>query len=176
MLSRLQLDTEVLERLGQKSASVSAPVELPDFAFYTGCNVLKTPHIALLALDIMDALSLNYQVMDRPSHCCGRVGEAGGGQQEWNAASRQPFSAVRAGAEADHRDAIDPTRASFDLDQHPEVGRSVSVRLNHQAMSASGASQEEDDSNDRIPEKPEMNTDQSAAAISAVGLTTPAEA
>jgi hypothetical protein len=31
-------------------------------------------------------------------------------------------------------------------------------------------------SNDRIPEKPEMNTDQSAAAISAVGLTKPAQA
>ena len=30
----------------------------PDFVFYTGCNVLKTPHIALLALDIMDALGI----------------------------------------------------------------------------------------------------------------------
>ena len=71
VLSRLQLDTEVLERLGQKSASVSAPVEAPDFVFYTGCNVLKTPHIALLALDIMDALGVSYQVMGGPSHCCG---------------------------------------------------------------------------------------------------------
>jgi Fe-S oxidoreductase len=71
MLSRLQLDTAVLERLGQKSASVSTPVETPDFVFYTGCNVLKTPHIALLALDIMDALGITYQVMGGPSHCCG---------------------------------------------------------------------------------------------------------
>jgi Fe-S oxidoreductase len=71
VLSRLQLDTDVLERLGQKSASVSAPVEAPDFVFYTGCNVLKTPHIALLALDIMDALGVSYQVMGGPSHCCG---------------------------------------------------------------------------------------------------------
>jgi hypothetical protein len=39
--------------------------------FYTGCNVLKTPHIALLALDIMDALGVTYQVMGGPSHCCG---------------------------------------------------------------------------------------------------------
>jgi heterodisulfide reductase subunit D len=80
VLSQLQLDTEVLERLGQKSASVSAPVEPPDFVFYTGCNVLKTPHIALLALDIMDALSISYQVMGGPSHCCGvsqlRTGDA----------------------------------------------------------------------------------------------------
>ncbi|RWL44882.1 MAG: (Fe-S)-binding protein [Mesorhizobium sp.] len=71
MLSRLQLDTEVLERLGQKSASVSMPTEPADFVFYTGCNVLKTPHIALLALDIMDELSISYQVMGGASHCCG---------------------------------------------------------------------------------------------------------
>jgi Fe-S oxidoreductase len=71
VLSRLQLDGEVLERLGQKSASVATPTDAPDFVFYTGCNVLKTPHIALLALDIMDALGISYQVMGGPSHCCG---------------------------------------------------------------------------------------------------------
>ncbi len=71
VLSRLQLDGEVLERLGQKSASGATPTEAPDFVFYTGCNVLKTPHIALLALDIMDALGISYQVMGGPSHCCG---------------------------------------------------------------------------------------------------------
>ncbi|RWK25695.1 (Fe-S)-binding protein, partial [Mesorhizobium sp.] len=73
MLSRLQLETEVLERLGQKSASVSMPAEPADFVFYTGCNVLKTPHIALLALDIMDVLGVSYRVMGGPSHCCGIV-------------------------------------------------------------------------------------------------------
>jgi heterodisulfide reductase subunit D len=71
MLARLQLDGVVLERLGQRSASVSKPSEAPDFIFYTGCNVLKTPHIALLALDIMDTLGISYQVMGGPSHCCG---------------------------------------------------------------------------------------------------------
>src|SRR5580692_9137219 len=44
VLSRLQLDGEVLARLGQKSASVATPNQRPDFVFYTGCNVLKTPH------------------------------------------------------------------------------------------------------------------------------------
>ena len=73
VLSQLQLNDEVLVRLGQKSASASAPAEPPDFVFYTGCNVLKTPHIALLALDIMDALAIRYQVMGGPSHCCGIV-------------------------------------------------------------------------------------------------------
>jgi Fe-S oxidoreductase len=71
VLSRLQLDGEVLERLGQKSASVTTSADVPDFVFYTGCNVLKTPHIALLALDIMDALGITYRVMGGPSHCCG---------------------------------------------------------------------------------------------------------
>jgi heterodisulfide reductase subunit D len=76
-LSRMQLDDTLLERLGQKpdtSASLgskSASPDQPDFVFYTGCNVLKTPHIALLALDIMDALGVTYQVMGGPTHCCG---------------------------------------------------------------------------------------------------------
>jgi Fe-S oxidoreductase len=71
MLSRLQLDGEMLERLGQKSASALVPAEAPDFVFYTGCNVLRTPHIALLALDVMDALGITYEVMGGPTHCCG---------------------------------------------------------------------------------------------------------
>ncbi len=80
VLSRLQLEDAVLERLGQKSASVAEPNEPPDFVFYTGCNVLKTPHIALLALDVMDALGISYRVMGGPTHCCGviqlRAGDA----------------------------------------------------------------------------------------------------
>jgi len=74
--SRMQLDDDVLARLGQKIAAGSdgndANLErAPDFVFYTGCNLLKTPHIALLALDIMDALGVSYQVMGGPTHCCG---------------------------------------------------------------------------------------------------------
>ena len=70
-LSRLQLDDVLLARLGQGAKSPASDGELPDFVFYTGCNVLKTPHIALLALDIMDALGASYEVMGGPSHCCG---------------------------------------------------------------------------------------------------------
>ena len=76
VLSRLQLGTENLDRLGQNFAGRSAAGaegEKPDFVFYTGCNVLKTPHIALLALDIMDALGISYRVMGGPSHCCGVI-------------------------------------------------------------------------------------------------------
>lgn len=76
-LSRMQLDDTLLERLGQKAngrdslGTGKVPNERPDFVFYTGCNVLKTPHIALLALDVMDTLGVTYQVMGGPTHCCG---------------------------------------------------------------------------------------------------------
>ena len=73
-LSRMQLSDAELKRLGQiPSTEPDAQAELPDVVFYTGCNVLKTPHIALLALDIMDALDVSYRVMGGPSHCCGVV-------------------------------------------------------------------------------------------------------
>jgi heterodisulfide reductase subunit D len=71
-IARLQLDEALLQRLGQGGNRPAAD-ELPDFVFYTGCNVLKTPHIALLALDIMDALGATYEVMGGPTHCCGVV-------------------------------------------------------------------------------------------------------
>jgi heterodisulfide reductase subunit D len=74
--SRMQLDDGVLARLGQRVAAAGGGNDdgrdtAPDFVFYTGCNLLKTPHIALLALDIMDALGISYQVMGGPTHCCG---------------------------------------------------------------------------------------------------------
>jgi Fe-S oxidoreductase len=74
-LSRLQLTNDALERLGQRPSSrpPSEKAELPDVVFYTGCNVLKTPHIALLCLDIMDVLGVSYQVMGGPTHCCGVI-------------------------------------------------------------------------------------------------------
>jgi len=75
VLSHLQLTDEALERLGQRPTAkpLAENEELPDVVFYTGCNVLKTPHIALLCLDIMDALGTRYSVMGGPTHCCGVI-------------------------------------------------------------------------------------------------------
>src|SRR5882724_718317 len=75
ILSHLQLSDEALERLGQRPTSrpLADDDALPDVVFYTGCNVLKTPHIALLCLDIMDAIGTRYKVMGGPSHCCGVI-------------------------------------------------------------------------------------------------------
>jgi Fe-S oxidoreductase len=67
VLSRLQLPPETLARF----AGHDADAETPEVVFYTGCNVMKTPHIALLALDIMDAMGVRYRVMGGPSACCG---------------------------------------------------------------------------------------------------------
>jgi len=72
-ISRLQLTDEQLARLGQDPNASDSAAEPPDVVFYTGCNVLKTPHIALLALDIMDAIGVSYSVMGGPTHCCGVV-------------------------------------------------------------------------------------------------------
>jgi heterodisulfide reductase subunit D len=71
VLSRLQVSESDLIRLGQKPGKEAPRTELPDVVFYTGCNVLKTPHIALLCLDIMDEIGIDYQVMGGPTHCCG---------------------------------------------------------------------------------------------------------
>jgi heterodisulfide reductase subunit D len=79
VLARMQLDEDELARLGQQvndrlqSGSTAKPGERPDFVFYTGCNVLKTPHMALIALDMMDALDVTYRVMGGPTHCCGVI-------------------------------------------------------------------------------------------------------
>ena len=72
-ITKIQLDDALLARLGQatKQGAKPATSEPADFVFYTGCNVLKTPHIALLALDVMDALGISYEVMGGPTHCCG---------------------------------------------------------------------------------------------------------
>jgi Fe-S oxidoreductase len=77
VLSRLQLDAATLQRLGhgrERALSPTvAPGGQPDVVFYTGCNVLKTPHIALLCLDILDRLGVAYEVMGGPTHCCGVI-------------------------------------------------------------------------------------------------------
>jgi heterodisulfide reductase subunit D len=69
-LSRLFLTPEVLERL-LPSKAPSDRTQPPEIVFYTGCNVLRTPHIALICLDILDRLNIDYDVMGSPSHCCG---------------------------------------------------------------------------------------------------------
>jgi heterodisulfide reductase subunit D len=70
-ISRLQLAPEVLERLAPKLRAPDEYERTPDIVFYTGCNVIKTPHIALLVLEVLDALGVDYEVMGGTATCCG---------------------------------------------------------------------------------------------------------
>jgi len=70
ILARLTLPPQ---RLAQMAPARSQPPRKtpPEVIFYTGCNVLKTPHIALLCLDILDMLGVDYEVVGGVAHCCG---------------------------------------------------------------------------------------------------------
>jgi heterodisulfide reductase subunit D len=86
-LSRLSLPPELLARLSPHAHPVSD--QIPDVVFYTGCNMLKTPHIGLLCLDVLDKLGVTYEVHGGPSACCGilqtRPGDtANAGRQAFN--------------------------------------------------------------------------------------------
>jgi Fe-S oxidoreductase len=70
-ISRLQLAPEVLARLSPKLRAPGEYEAAPDIVFYTGCNVIKTPHIALLVLETLDRIGLSYEVMGGTATCCG---------------------------------------------------------------------------------------------------------
>lgn len=69
VLSRLSLPPELLAKLSPRSHPEDG--EAPDLVFYTGCNMLKTPHIGLLCLDMLEALGVTYEVQGGPGACCG---------------------------------------------------------------------------------------------------------
>ncbi|MEO1273926.1 MAG: (Fe-S)-binding protein [Pseudomonadota bacterium] len=69
VMSRMQLGEADLARLAPAHRPADAPA--PAVIFYTGCNVWKTPHIALLCLDILDLLGIDHAVMGGTAHCCG---------------------------------------------------------------------------------------------------------
>lgn len=71
IISRLQLTPEQINRLNPPLKHAGEYTGTPDVVFYTGCNVVKTPHIALLALDVLDALGASYEVMGGSTVCCG---------------------------------------------------------------------------------------------------------
>lgn len=66
LLASMQLPSETLQR-------ILAPAEkrTADVLFYTGCNVLRTPHIVLNVMDILDVLELDFDVVGGTAHCCG---------------------------------------------------------------------------------------------------------
>ena len=86
--SRLQLAPDALARLNPESSkdrAHRAHRESPEVVYYTGCNMLRTPHIGLLCLEVLDAMGVAYEVMGGPSDCCGifqfRDGDTGAAEK-----------------------------------------------------------------------------------------------
>ena len=71
VLSRLQLPADVLAGLTRAAGTDAEPA--PDIVMYLGCNVLKTPHIALLCLEVLARLGARYKVFAGPAYCCGVI-------------------------------------------------------------------------------------------------------
>ena len=71
LISRMQLAPEVLARLNPPLRRDGEYAAQPDIVFYTGCNVIKTPHIPLLVLEVLDALGVSYEVIGGAATCCG---------------------------------------------------------------------------------------------------------
>jgi heterodisulfide reductase subunit D len=71
VIARLLLPPDVLARISRPLRAADEYDGTPDIVFYTGCNVIKTPHIALLVLEVLDALGVRYEVMGGNALCCG---------------------------------------------------------------------------------------------------------
>src|SRR2546423_67483 len=82
VLSRLQLPADFVARVTRSAhANVNpdgpgpsiAGGPAPDVVLYLGCNVMKTPHIALLCMDVLDRIGARYTVFGGPASCCGVI-------------------------------------------------------------------------------------------------------
>ena len=89
VLSRLSMPPEILEKLSPRSHPERS--EPADVVFYTGCNMLKTPHIGLLCLDVLEKLELTYEVHGGPGSCCGILQTRPGDMPN---AARQAFTTM----------------------------------------------------------------------------------
>ncbi len=76
VLSRLQLPAAFVGEATQSGHAALGPASggpRPDVVMYLGCNVLKTPHIAMLCLDVLDRIGTTYTVLGGPANCCGVI-------------------------------------------------------------------------------------------------------
>ena len=71
VLSRLQLPSDLVARITRSAHADEGPA--PEVVLYLGCNVMKTPHIALLCMDVLDRIGARYKVSGGPANCCGVI-------------------------------------------------------------------------------------------------------
>ncbi|MGH7088365.1 MAG: 4Fe-4S dicluster domain-containing protein, partial [Stellaceae bacterium] len=57
LLSGMQVPSDALARITAQERQGSV-----EYVFYTGCNVLRTPHLIFNVMDILDALGVGYDV------------------------------------------------------------------------------------------------------------------
>lgn len=90
ILARLLLPPDLLARVEGSGAATAdgvadgaegGPEDGADILFYTGCNVLKTPHVVLICLDVLEMLGHRPAVRGGSGSCCGvlnfRAGDTG---------------------------------------------------------------------------------------------------
>ena len=81
----------------------------PPSPFFINPQTLRTPHIALLCLDVLDALELRYAIYGGPANCCGilqfRPGDA-------DNAGRQAYATIKRFAETGTFPAFSPSADS----------------------------------------------------------------
>lgn len=68
ILVSMQLIPEDTARLMRPSGKEHA-----DVIFYTGCNPVRNPNLLFNSMMLLDALSVNYEVVGGPAACCGIV-------------------------------------------------------------------------------------------------------
>ena len=90
LLASMQLPSETLQR-------ILAPAErrTADVLFYTGCNVLRTPHIVLNVMDILDALELDFDVVGGTAALLRRLPVPGGRPADLRADGPSHLPALR---------------------------------------------------------------------------------
>jgi Fe-S oxidoreductase len=78
LLLSVQLRPEDIQRL--LPGAMHQRQRPAEVVFYFGCNILRTPEIALTVLDVLDRLEVDYEVLGGTGNCCGitfmRAGEA----------------------------------------------------------------------------------------------------
>jgi heterodisulfide reductase subunit D len=74
----VQLPPEEVQRL--LPGAIRQRQRPAEMVFYFGCNILRTPEIALAVLNVLDRLGVDYEVLGGTGNCCGitfmRAGEA----------------------------------------------------------------------------------------------------
>lgn len=68
IMAAMQLAPPEFDKLLRNPRARAVPV-----VFYLGCNPIRTPHLLLNAMTILDALEIDYETVGGPGACCGII-------------------------------------------------------------------------------------------------------